>query len=329
LLQGLTEDDMPQPLVLVTAGRWEKEAQRLGSSPKSVINIQGFSIEGFEAAARGCREASTVFALGDGPAMEAGRYAAAVAGARLIFAPAVITGEPLVRPAPEYAAALAGVPALEKAPDLLVIEPGLVWSGDEEATRSAAGDALSMAVAVEDWKRTGEGYDGDAAERSLDVLSDLMDRADDVYELTEGGIEALVAALEKRERLAGEMGHRRAVEGSAQAFMKCLYSLLGRPLPRGRLMCLAAVLMTELQGKTSRPVKQFLHWINVNWKPESMGIDEELLKKALEAAPEFARQNGWEATVLGSAKVDGSRAEKLVSAMRESFIRSSLMDRED
>jgi glycerol dehydrogenase-like iron-containing ADH family enzyme len=157
----------------------------------------------------------------------------------------------------------------------------------------------------------------------------LMDRADDVYDLTEAGIRTLVEQLKRREEFAERQGSRRLVEGSEHVFADCAEAVLHRPLPRGPLLCLAVVMMMELQKKPSKPVKQFLHWIGAGWKPEQSGITDGELARVLAALPEFERAGGYAPTAIRGAELSGPELKRIIEGMKEQILRSSLQERKD
>jgi glycerol dehydrogenase-like iron-containing ADH family enzyme len=163
----------------------------------------------------------------------------------------------------------------------------------------------------------------------MDLVQELLDWNDEIAELTEGGIRKIFELLIKREELAEKAGARRAVSGSAQIFADAVPLITNRNFPRGPLVCLGTILMSELQGQSSRPLRQFLHWIQAPWKPDQLGLSDPELAKILAALPGFARENGYPKTALDTAELTEDKIKALLAALREPLIKNSLEERKD
>ncbi len=331
LLKDLSGKDAPPP-VFVVVGPGEADLADSMKLDKTVIGAPPAPSEAaFDKVVEKTREAATIIALGSTPAVRAARYAAMRTGARLVMAPSAITGDEVIRPL-VYAHRGAGIEVEgEKENDLLLADAELIWNGPEELTRAAAGEMLSIATAVKDWERAekGQSYSEQKAEEALELMADAMDWADEIYELTEKGIRKLVESLLAREELAKKMGTRRPVEGSEHLFVDCVLGTTGRDIPRPLLVCLGVVLMTELQGGKSKPVKQFLHWINVKWRPEDIGMSADEIKQVLLSMPGYGRERNWERTIAELDGIDKQKADNVIAGMQAQFLNSSLQERED
>ncbi|HUT52722.1 MAG TPA: hypothetical protein VM658_04970 [bacterium] len=334
LIEGLQADELRAPVCLVAEkGGRERALAMMVKKPDAVALVAGLDRAGLEALAVKCPERGAVLGFGGDDAMEAARYAAWENGSALVLAPAAIAGESLVRADVMVRGQGGRETAGTKAADLLLVDYTTIWDGGEAETRASVGHVLSIVTAVEDAKRAaadgGQAFDKEKALAAMEIVTALMDRADDIYDLTEAGIRTLVELLLRREEFAEREGSRRLIEGSEHVFADCVEAVLKRPLPRGPLLCLAVVMMTELQKKTCKPVKQFLHWIGVAWKPEQVGITDGELARVLAALPEFERAGGYAPTAIRGAELSGPEIKRLILAARESFLKSSLEERKD
>jgi len=330
LLQDIGTGEPAEPLFLVTSEKYINLADDQAFKPQKSSVASDLSPAGLEELARRAAGAGTIIALGGEEEIEAARYAAAKNNAALIVAPAVLCGERLFRN--DFKAAGPSAQDLgEKPADLVLVDYSLVWAGDEPASRASAGDVLSIATAVEDWKAPGgePEFDQDTAIKAMEILTDLLDRADDIFDLTEGGIKALVELAQKREEFARAAGSRRPIQGSEHLLAECARAMIGNRAPRCSLVCLGVVLMTELQGKSSKPIKQFLHWIRAPWKPQDLGITRGELGRIITSLPGFAKETGAQPSVLTTVEMNGDTVKKAIEGMEEPLLKSSLQDRKD
>jgi len=331
LLAALGRDELVEPVESV-ASRPGKAAVpgALAASLRAAHDAPGLSRENLAALAEKTSGAKTILALGDGPALAAGRWAAAQNHAHLILVPFPIADERAVSGRVVYEEGGIEKAVGEKSADLLLVDYSLIWGPDEHLTRAAAGELLAVSVAVQDL-RIGEpeSFSEDRAQAVLELVDELFDWADDIYDLTEPGIKKLVDLLVKREDLAAALGSRRWIEGSEKIFCAAAARILGRDFPPGPLKCLAVILLTEFQGLNSRPIKQFLHWLQVPYQPEKVGLNDQEISRVLAALPDFAKEHDFPRTSLDALEMSDRLIERAVRGLRDPLIKNSFQKRSD
>ncbi len=330
-IEGLGGQDISGPLTLLTdEKRADKVADRLAEKPAEMRTVAGLSQEALDELCAGL-EAGTVLAAGGADMSYAGRYAAWKTGSRLIVVPFEISGEPLVR---------RDVITIEEGlfrrhghvdDELILVDAENIWKGDEPTSRSACGDILGILTAVEDWRKAegGSGFSDETAQEAVDIVDELLDRADDLFDLTEAGIRRLVELLKAREDLADKNGTRRMIEGSERIFEECALNVTGKPLSHGPLRCLGVMVITVIHGLPSKSLKQFLHWVQVPWKPESQGLSDTDLWKILSTLPSFVKKYEYPDTILHHVEMSEQRINQVIMGVREPFLKSSLQTRND
>ncbi|MFO8056226.1 MAG: iron-containing alcohol dehydrogenase [bacterium] len=331
LLESLSGRDISGPLALLEDPKYaDAVLEKLPAKPALVREPGGLSSESLDEVCAGL-EPGTVLAAGGGDIGYAGRYAAWKTGSKLITLPFEISGESLVR---------RDVITIEEGlfkrhghhdDELLLVDSECIWKGDERISRAGAGDILGMLIAVEDWRSAegGSGFSEDVVNQAVEIVDELMDRADELFDLTEGGIRRLVELLHAREKLAESAGHRRMIEGSERIFEECARNVLGKPLSHGPLRCLGVISMAVLHGLSTRPFKQFLHWIQVPWKPEDQGISDTELWKILSSLPAFVKKYEYPDTIIHHVEMGEERINRVMTGIREPFLKSSLQTRND
>lgn len=331
LLESLGGQDISGPLALLADNTFaDAVLEKLPAKPAVVREPGGLCAESLDEVCAGL-ESGTVLAAGRGDTGYAGRYAAWKTGSKLITLPFEISGESLVR---------RDVITVEEGlfrrhghheDELLLVDSECIWKGDERISRAGAGDILGILTAVEDWRSAegGSGFSKDMAEQAVEIVDELMDRADELFDLTEGGIRRLVELLQAREKLAESAGHRRMIEGSERIFEECAGNVLGKSFSHGPLRCLGVMAMMVLQDLSPRPLKQFLHWIQVPWKPEDQGISDTELWKILSSLPAFVKKYEYPDTIIHHVEMGEERINRIITGIREPFLKSSLQTRND
>lgn len=318
--QNLNEQiksELPSPLLLVAPEPLlSLLIDRL--QPEMALPLPASTPEAAATLAEQAAKAASVLAAGDGFILTEARRLCGGIEAKLILAPTLVCAEAVES-------------GLGREPDLVIVDHSVIWAGQEEKSRAAAGEILSLLTAVADWKRAAAGqaeFEQARADEVLELVDRLLDRSDDIFDLTPAGIALLYDLFLERERLAAAMGSRRAVEGS-EHILAARLAPVAPAASRGQLLCLATVLMSELHGQGSRAVKQFLYWIRAQWKPEELGISEPNLAKAMMGLPAFARDGGYPHTILNEVEMPPEKVKQLFLAMRASIIQSSLEKRDD
>ena len=307
--------DLKSPLLLTGAAFRDRVTARLGGG-LPVALLPAATPEAAAEVSRLIGAAGAVIAAGDGSLLAEARRLCVGAAATLVVAPTVVNAEAVET-------------GLGRPADLLAVDYGLVWGQDEDKSLAAAGEILSLLTATADRRRasTPDQFDEARAERALEIVDGLLDRAEEIHELTPAGIRALYELFLRREQLVEEMGSRRAVAGAEHVFAARARREVQPGVCRGQLLCLGTVLMSEVLGQGSRAVKQFLHWIQAPWKPEDMGLNDLALGRILAGLRLFAREIGRPDTVLEEVELKAEKIQTIIAAMREPIVKSSFQDR--
>ncbi len=333
MLEALGEENFAGPLLAVTGPEWWKMMEgRLAARVDLVVDAAGVGSSATVEKVKS-EKAGTVLAAGHGRIIEIARRAALASGADLVVVPTAIDGESAVRR--DVIERDKGAPKIigEKETDLLIVDSGLIWGEHEALTRTGVGELLAISPTVEDCRIANlaglKGLTENVAERAVDLVGELFDWADEIGELTESGIRRLVELLIAREELARKVGSRRPIEGSAHFFADLAELKLGVSPRRGALICMGVILMMELQRKSSRPAKQFLHWLRVPWKPEDLGLTADQIGEVISALPGYVRDNKLPYTVIDDAALDEATIKRIINAMLSPLLKSSFQTRDD
>lgn len=148
------------------------------------------------------------------------------------------------------------------------------------------------------------------------VLDALVARIEDVRDMSDAGIKALVDAL----AYGGAAYHAhgwnpRPVEGYEHLFFYCLEFLTGRKFLHGQPVMLGVLLGSLLQNNRVAWVCGVLKRLGVDIRPEAMGITWDDVRSAVLHLPAYARKEGYMFTIADVAEPDDAffaRAKELV-----------------
>jgi glycerol dehydrogenase-like iron-containing ADH family enzyme len=335
ILEQITDKDIVGPVYAVCdKPSWNKVKDKLGVSVAGTVFYKGPFKSRLDGLAEEAEGAKTILAIGNGAIINAARYVASKLDAGLVLIPTEINGEEIVKSDVFYLEEWVPVKTGDKKEaDLIIVELGILWESKEEETRAGASDVLSIVASVGDCKKVFEEGKGEfsegKAEEALDIVDAIMDWADDLYDLTEGGVKKLIETLQEREKFAENEGSRALIEGSPHIFAECAVSTLKKPFARSKLVSLGTVLMMELQGQNIKPLKQFMHWVQIPWKPEKIGITEQEIQNVIEAMPEYAEKQGYPITIVNFKRVNTLTIQRIIAAMNEPFVKSELQTRDN
>ena len=243
-------------------------------------------------------EASEVYGLGGGQAIDIAKYIGGRCGCRVVAVPTIVSAD----------AFLVGDTALRdggrviyvptKKPDEVMIIPDLVLSAPTRMNCAGWGDVLSIITAVWDWRAAhedaGEAYDEAIAGRALA----LTERA--VRVVGEEALGALVAALRAEVELCEEWGSARPEEGSEHFFVYTLENHLPRERKffHGELVGLGIHLMSGWQGQEVERIGRLMDRAGLVWRADQMGMPLEAVRATLDELPARSAEFGYPYSVI-------------------------------
>jgi glycerol-1-phosphate dehydrogenase [NAD(P)+] len=243
-------------------------------------------------------EASEVYGLGGGQAIDIAKYVGARRGCRVIAIPAIVSVDAFLVSDSAVREGGRVVYLPTKKPDEIRIEPDIILSAPPRMNSAGWGDVLSIITAVWDWRAAhediGESYDDDIAQQALALLERAR-RVDN-----EQAIDALVSALRAEVELCEKWGSARPEEGSEHFFVYTLENHLpadGKFL-HGELVGLGISLMAEWQGQDVGRITSLMDRAGLVWRAGDIGVPDEAIAAALAELPDRAAQYGYWYSVI-------------------------------
>ncbi len=176
-------------------------------------------------------------------------------------------------------------------PFSVIVDFEIILNCPYNLIRGGIGDTISNFVAVKDWKlgnTVKNEYYGDYSSRlSLMVAELIKKRVHSIREKKIGGLGTLMEALISSGAAMGIAGSSRPASGSAHKFSHALDSLANKSALHGEQCGVGAIAMSYLQGEDWREIKNTLKEGGCPTTAKELGIDEEILLKAMIKAKEI------------------------------------------
>jgi glycerol dehydrogenase-like iron-containing ADH family enzyme len=205
-------------------------------------------------------------------------------------------------------------------PEAIYVDLDVIASAPKSINRAGIGDILCYHTAHRDWKLADElgrtepqwPYDQalvDAARERLDLV---LGHLDEIHEVTESGIRALMLA----HRWGGAAFHAagwnpRHIEGVEHFLFYNLEKRTGRHFIHGQPVGLGIVAGSLLQDNEPDRMLAALHRAGVDIRPEAMGVTWDDVRAALLTLPAFVAEAGLWFTIANVRAPDDELVDDL------------------
>ncbi|MBP8129916.1 MAG: iron-containing alcohol dehydrogenase [Candidatus Hydrogenedentes bacterium] len=213
-----------------------------------VADMDKATVERLDAALPPC---DVVVGLGGGSCCDSAKYLAWKRGCDMVLAPSIVSVDaPLtnmiavrVDKTVQYVGDIF--------PEKLLIDYELIRKAPPELNRAGACDIASIHTALYDWKlaheQTGEAYHPDVAALARGCLEELDRNADEVYRVTDHGIDTIVDLFRREVEFCARIGVSRPEEGAEHLVAYNMEHLTGRHFLHGDLVGLGIFAIARLQ----------------------------------------------------------------------------------
>jgi glycerol-1-phosphate dehydrogenase [NAD(P)+] len=205
-------------------------------------------------------------------------------------------------------------------PEAVYIDFDVIQAAPPLLNRSGVGDVLCYRTAHADW-RLAESlgkterkwpYDESLVAEATVQLDSVMAALDEIREVSEAGIRALVLA----HRWGGTTFHDsgwnpRHIEGVEHFFFYNLERLTGRHFIHGQPVGLGVVVGSVLQDNEPEVALAALQRAGVDIRPEAMGVTWDDASEAIRTLPTYVREAGLWYTVADSKPVTDAHVERV------------------
>lgn len=174
-------------------------------------------------------------------------------------------------------------------PKEILIDYELIKSAPKYLNRAGVSDTISITSALGDWKiahdEINEPLNLSVFNRAKNIAKTLMQAREDIKNVNDRGIKAMVDGFYEEVQLCEKWGNARPEEGSEHFLAYCLESITREHYIHGNLIGLNVLISLYLQGEYAEfkldEIHAFLNHINLNYKPEDQNIKYVDIQKAL------------------------------------------------
>lgn len=175
-------------------------------------------------------------------------------------------------------------------PQAVYVDYDVIQQCPEYINRSGIGDAICYHNGIFDWKYAHDigkcekrwPYDPEAAAHSLKILQGVVDHIDDIREVNETGIKALMGAHAEGGPIFGTNGwNPRYIEGIDHVPFYTLEYMTGKKFIHGQIVCMGIYIGSEMQQNRPDWILDVIYRGGIDIRPEAMNITWDEVRAAL------------------------------------------------
>jgi len=199
----------------------------------------------------------------------------------------------------------------ESNPKEIIIDYDLIGKAPKVLNRAGVSDTISIASALGDWliarDEINDKYDQKVFDEAKDIATELMKAGNEIRDVTEKGIKALVDGFYNEVVLCEEWGNARPEEGSEHFLAYCLESITQQHYIHGNLIGMNILISLYLQEEYAQfsidEISQNFKDIQLEFTPEHQKIDDNDLRMALNQIKKYVIDEDLFYTTYNSPKL--------------------------
>ena len=185
-------------------------------------------------------------------------------------------------------------------PECVFLDYEIIQSAPKIYNYSGIGDVLCFYTGVLDWQYANKqnkceekwSYKSELANKSLGYVEDLLLNAENIKEMNEEGINAIIRAHQWGGNSFFSSGwNPRHIEGIEHFFFYNLEYITNKKFIHGQPVCLGFILGCLLHEKLEDKFINFFKSLDFNFTPEAMNINWNDIDKTLSTLKEYVEKN--------------------------------------
>jgi glycerol dehydrogenase-like iron-containing ADH family enzyme len=213
-------------------------------------------------------------------------------------------------------------------PEAVYVDFDVIQSAPANLNRSGVGDVLCYRTAHADWRLADSlgktepkwPYDEGLVAEATVQLDSVMAALDDIHDVSEAGIRALVLAHRWGGTTFQDSGwNPRHIEGVEHFFFYNLERLTGRHFIHGQPVGLGVVVGSVLQENEPEVAVAALRRAGVDIRPEAMGVTWDDAAESMRTLATYVREAGLWYTVADSRPVTDAHIERVRELIEASY----------
>jgi len=215
----------------------------------------------------------------------------------------------------------------ESSPEKILIDYELIKKAPKYLNRAGVSDTISITSALGDWKlayqENNEKFDKIVFNKAKTIAKDLMKVRDDIRDVTEKGIKALVEGFYREVTLCDNWGNARPEEGSEHFLAYCIESITHNHYIHGQIIGMNILISLYLQKDFAEfsieDIRQFFNDINLDISRQALKISSEILRKALKEIQGYVKKEELMYSIYNSPNfnLDNKKIEEVIQFLEK------------
>ena len=301
---------------------WKLTKELIGATPLAVVMVDSMEESVVENQLATVPECDTFIGIGGGQAVDLAKYFSWRRGKRLVTIPTVLSVDAFVTPSAGIRRGSDVVYVGETSPDPLVIDYSVIRTAPVELNVAGVGDLLSIHTATFDWEyaqkqsKSEYPFSADAITKARAILDNVISKADDIANVTDDGIEAIVNGYMEVNSICIPARHYRVEEGSEHYLFYAMEKKHQRSFIHGHIIGLGVYIMSRLQQNKWEEITKFMDEVGLHYRPEHMGLTREGVREVLLNLKTFvtSRNELW-FTVINNTDFDEEIVETITNGL--------------
>lgn len=301
---------------------WEIIKPKLNITPSQIIFNKSMDIDHLEELYQQVKNkingSYTIIGIGGGTACDTAKYLSWVLKEKdkfnldLILIPSIISVDAFLCSsiAVRYESKVRYIG--ESDPNKILIDYDLIKRAPKYLNRAGVSDTISITSALGDWKlaheENNDPFDKSVYNEAKSIAEDLIQNRNDIREVNEDGIKALVEGFYNEVILCEKWGNARPEEGSEHFLAYCIESITQDHYIHGKIIGMNILISLYLQEDFAEFPKeyilQFFKDIKLDISPQSLNISSKILKKALKKIQSYVKKENLMYSIYNSPRID-------------------------
>jgi len=200
----------------------------------------------------------------------------------------------------------------ESAPTKILIDYELIKRAPKYLNRAGVSDTISITSALGDWKlaheENNDQFDKTVFNEAKSIAKELMKNRNEIREVTEDGIKALVEGFYNEVILCEDWGNARPEEGSEHFLAYCIESITHDHYIHGKIIgmniLISLYLQEEIAEFSREHIRQFFKDIKLDISPQSLNISSRILKKTFKQIQSYVKKENLMYSIYNSPRID-------------------------